>query len=41
MKMNRKDEKYRRFYLLVGEMKNWEIALENSIWEFTEKGKGM
>ncbi len=30
-----------RFYLLVGKMKNWEIALDNSIWGFTEKSKGL
>ncbi len=34
-------ENIERSYLLVGEMKNWEIALDNSIWGFTEKSKGL
>jgi len=30
-----------RYYILVGERKNWKTSIENQIWGFTEKSKGL
>ncbi|MDE1878098.1 MAG: hypothetical protein KGI07_06155 [Thaumarchaeota archaeon] len=30
----------RRFYILVGEERNWKISLKEGLWGFTERAKG-
>lgn len=30
-----------RFYLLVGERRNWEVSIKKKIWGFGEKTKGL
>ncbi len=33
-------ETNRRFYILVGERRNWEVSLKEKLWGFTERSKG-
>lgn len=41
MSNDKKKDKERRYFVLIGSAKNWKTSLNHNLWGFTEKSKGL